>query len=300
MKRPMDFDEDIQEHEIEMGGVVGSGCTASVHQGTWTRDGQITTVAIKKMTDALQSHQKAVARECSVLSRVRHPNLVQFYGIMAHQPLRIITEFCAGGVAFELLHNMQEEIELSIRQQVKMLLDVSLAMDYLHAFDPMIIHRDLKSLNLLMNAPLRDKDYGCPEDIPLSKVCDFGVAKLMQSGEWGEMTSQAGTKHWMAPEMWRDKNYDEKVDVFSFAMVTYEILCREVPFEEEEPADVGKFTLAGVRPDMDAVPPNMIKGVIDLMTDCWKQEPGQRPSFAEVLLRLEPIYTELQPDYRRP
>eukprot|EP00930_Biecheleria_cincta_P069659 TRINITY_DN57370_c0_g1_i1.p1 TRINITY_DN57370_c0_g1~~TRINITY_DN57370_c0_g1_i1.p1 ORF type:complete len:297 (-),score=58.10 TRINITY_DN57370_c0_g1_i1:71-961(-) len=296
----MDFDEDIQEHDIEMGGVVGSGCTASVHQGTWLKDGQMITVAIKKMNDILQSQQQSVARECSVLSRVRHTNLVQFYGIMANQPLRIITEFCAGGVAFELLHNMQEEVELSTRQQVKMILDVSLAMDYLHAFDPMIIHRDLKSLNLLMHAPLRDKDYGCPEDIPLAKVCDFGVAKLMDSGEWGEMTSQAGTKHWMAPEMWKDRNYDEKVDVFSFAMVTYEILCREVPFEEEEPGDVGKFTLAGVRPDMDAVPPHMIQGVIDLMQDCWAQDPVQRPSFAEVLVRLEPIYTQLQPDYTRP
>lgn len=293
-------EDDIPDHEINMRGIVGSGCTAVVHEGTWARDGMVTPVAIKKMQDAKHSMAQAVARECSVLSRVRHPNLVQFFGIMSGDPLRIVTEYCQGGVAFELLHNMQEEIEISIRQQVKMILDVTLAMDYLHAFDPMIIHRDLKSLNLLLSASLRDRDYGDPEDIPLAKVCDFGVAKLMQAGEWGEMTSQAGTKHWMAPEMWRGGDYDEKVDVYSFAMVTYEIVCREVPFEDEEPAGVGKFTLAGVRPDMDAVPPNMIKGVIDLMTDCWKQEPRERPSFAEVLLRLEPMYTDLQPDYRRP
>lgn len=45
---------------------------------------------------------------------------------------------------------------------------------------------------------------------------------------------QAGTKHWMAPEMWTSSTYDEKVDVFSYAMVIYEIICREVPFEQEE------------------------------------------------------------------
>lgn len=298
----MSVDLDIPEHEIDMREVVGSGCTAVVHKGTWTTGGRILTVAIKKMNDAMQSpaQQQAVARECGVLSRVRHPNLVQFYGTIENLPLRMVAEYCEGGVAFELLHNMQEEVELSNRQKVKLVLDVALAMDYLHAFDPMIIHRDLKSLNLLMSRSLRDRDYGDEIDIPHAKVCDFGVAKLMQQGEWGEMTSQAGTKHWMAPEMWRDTTYDEKVDVFSFAMVTYEIICREVPFEEEEPANVGKYALAGVRPDMDAVPPDTTGGLRLLMEDCWQQHPGARPSFAAVVDRLEPIYLKMQPDYTRP
>jgi len=296
------IEPNIPEHEIDMQHVVGQGCTAVVHFGTWTHEGRAVQVAIKQISDAMQSteQQQAVARECGVLSRVRHPNLVQFYGTMVNLPLRIVAEYCEGGVAFELLHNMQEEVELSQRQKAKIILDVALAMNYLHAFDPMIIHRDLKSLNLLMSRPLRDRDYGAVEDIPHSKVCDFGVAKLMQQGEWGEMTSQAGTKHWMAPEMWVDNNYDEKVDVYSFAMVTYEIICREVPFEEEEPADVGKYTLAGVRPDMDAIPPDTTAGIRELMEDCWQQHPGARPSFAAVVDRLEPIYLKMQPDYTRP
>eukprot|EP00930_Biecheleria_cincta_P028462 TRINITY_DN19867_c0_g3_i1.p1 TRINITY_DN19867_c0_g3~~TRINITY_DN19867_c0_g3_i1.p1 ORF type:complete len:298 (+),score=52.15 TRINITY_DN19867_c0_g3_i1:205-1098(+) len=296
------IDLHIPDHEIDMGEVIGQGCTAVVHVGTWTRNGNAVRVAIKKMSEALQSpgQQQAVVRECGVLSKVRHPNLVQFYGTMVNLPFRIVTEYCEGGVAFELLHNMQEEVDLSHRQKTKMILDVALAMNYLHAFDPMIIHRDLKSLNLLMSRQLRDKDYGTVEDIPHAKVCDFGVARLMQQGEWGEMTSQAGTKHWMAPEMWQHNNYDEKVDVYSFAMVTYEIICREVPFEEEEPADVGKYTLAGVRPDMDAIPPDTVKGIVVIMESCWKQDPAARPSFATVLERLEPIYLQMQPDYVRP
>lgn len=134
-------------------------------------------------------------------------------------------------------------------------------MCYLHTFNPMIIHRDLKSLNMLLDKPVTG-----PTEVPLIKVCDFGVAKFqVQAGNWGQMTNQAGTQHWMAPEMWTSSTYDEKVDVFSFAMVIYEIICREVPFEEEEPAEVGKYTVAGIRPALAAVPPDCPAQLIALM-----------------------------------
>ncbi|CAK9000389.1 Serine/threonine-protein kinase STY46 (Serine/threonine/tyrosine-protein kinase 46) [Durusdinium trenchii] len=211
---------------------IGSGVTSEVYQGHWTRIGQV--VAIKAITErsAIRpDEQLAFAREMHILTQVQHENLVKFYGVCIDMPpLRIITEFCEGGACFELLHN-SDEVDLIWPQQIKMCKDVAAAMCYLHTFDPMIIHRDLKSLNLLLDRPV----FG-PTDEPVVKVCDFGVAKLQASPEgWGQMTAQAGTKHWMAPEMWRGTKYDEKVDVFSYAMVVYEIVCREVPFEQEEP-----------------------------------------------------------------
>ncbi|CAJ1426465.1 unnamed protein product, partial [Effrenium voratum] len=232
---------------------IGTGVTSEVYKGYWTRIN--TVVAIKQITERTairEDEQLAFAREMKVLTKVQHENLVRLYGVCGmDSPLRIVTEFCEGGACFELLHNA-EDVDLIFPQQIKMCKDVAAAMCYLHTFEPMIIHRDLKSLNLLLDKPVLG-----PQDLPLVKVCDFGVAKLQApEGQWGQMTAQAGTKHWMAPEMWTSSRYDEKVDVFSYAMVIYEIICREVPFEEEEPADVGKYTLAGVRPDMDAVPPD--------------------------------------------
>ncbi|CAK9059473.1 unnamed protein product [Durusdinium trenchii] len=278
-------DEEIEIPSCELIATkcIGSGVTSEVYQGHWTRIGQV--VAIKAITErsAIRpDEQLAFAREMHILTQVQHENLVKFYGVCIDMPpLRIITEFCEGGACFELLHN-SDEVDLIWPQQIKMCKDVAAAMCYLHTFDPMIIHRDLKSLNLLLDRPV----FG-PTDEPVVKVCDFGVAKLQASPEgWGQMTAQAGTKHWMAPEMWRGTKYDEKVDVFSYAMVVYEIVCREVPFEQEEPADVGKYTLAGVRPDMDAVPPDAPPTLVQVMQHCWAQESRDRPSFPEVVRML--------------
>ncbi|CAJ1416471.1 unnamed protein product [Effrenium voratum] len=245
---------EIPTGELILEFLIGSGYTSEVYKGLWTRHDN-TVVAIKQITEDAQmrsEQQLAFVREMSVLTQVRHENLVQLYGVcLDSRPLRIVTEYCGGGAVFELLHN--SPIDLVYPQQIKMCRDVARAMNYLHTFNPMIIHRDLKSLNLLLDKPVTGLD------LPLVKVCDFGVAKFqVQAGNWGQMTNQAGTKHWMAPEMWTGSTYDEKVDVFSYAMVIYEIICREVPFEEEEPADVGKYTVAGIRPDMDAVPPDCL------------------------------------------
>eukprot|EP00931_Biecheleriopsis_adriatica_P114690 TRINITY_DN90606_c0_g1_i1.p1 TRINITY_DN90606_c0_g1~~TRINITY_DN90606_c0_g1_i1.p1 ORF type:complete len:287 (+),score=50.36 TRINITY_DN90606_c0_g1_i1:65-925(+) len=278
-------DMTIEPSELSQDMLVGSGVTAQVYKGYYR--GHM--VAIKELAVKSNDVDQAFSREVQVMRKVTHPNLVTMYGICVTQDenLKIVTEFCEGGAVFEFLHNCTE-VEITHKQQAKMCLDVALAMRCLHDFKPMIIHRDLKSLNLLMvNSIQSIRD---PVNI---KVCDFGVAKLMYADNWGQQTQQAGTKHWMAPEMWRGTSYNEKVDVFSFAMVMFEVLCREVPFEDEEPADVGKYTLNGVRPDLDAVPPDCPEGLKKVMESCWEQEAEDRPAFTEVVPLLEEIYREI-------
>merc|ERR1712062_627531 len=107
--------------------------------------------------------------------------------------------------------------------------DVAKAMEYLHKFNPQIIHRDLKSLNILLSTPVVST-----RDIPFMKISDFGLARMKESGggEWEKMTKDVGTMHWMAPEVHTGKAYNEKADIYSYAMVLFEILCREIPFDE--------------------------------------------------------------------
>lgn len=260
---------------------VGTGCTAEVFRGQY--NGQ--EVAVKQIewnkSSMGQKEQRAFDREVGIMPRLRHQNLVAFIGVASlEKPFRIITEFCSGGCCFELLHNC-DHIEIQWCQQVKMCIDVASAMVYLHSFNPQIIHRDLKSLNLLLASPVTGI-----HDNPMVKVSDFGLSRMKDAGaeaDWGKMTIAAGTCHWMAPEVFIGANYDEKVDVYSYAMILFEIICREIPFEDEEPAAVGRLTVQGQRPDLEAVPPDCPKALSNVMIDCWNKDPAARPTMHRVL-----------------
>lgn len=275
--------EDLTLHEK-----VGAGCTAEVFRGTHRQFGEVAVKAIDwSKTSVGQKEMRAFDREVAIMKRTAHENLVRFLGVASlTRPFRIVTEFCSGGCLFELLHN-HEEIDLTWRQQLKMCSDVADAMHYLHSFRPQIIHRDLKSLNLLLLAPVLG-----PRDHPIVKVSDFGLSRMKDAGgDWGKMTIAAGTCHWMAPEVLIGSSYDERVDVYSFAMIIFEVICREIPFEDEEPSAVGRLTVQGKRPDEAAVPPECPEQLMELMKSCWAHDPRTRPNFEMVvrLLRTIPL-----------
>lgn len=272
---------------------VGTGCTAEVFRAMWGDR----VVAVKQIdwnkSNMGHKEQRAFDREVAIMPRLQHENLVAFLGVCSQQrPFKILTEFCAGGCCFELLHNC-DQVDLQWPQQFKMCKDVASAMNYLHSFDPQIVHRDLKSLNLL----LRDMVTG-PKDTPVVKVSDFGLSRMKDAGaadDWGKMTIAAGTCHWMAPEVFQGTDYDEKVDIYSYAMILFEIICREIPFEEEEPAQVGTLTLQGQRPDLEAVPPDCPQLLRDLMIACWEPDPKRRPPFRDIIIHLGRIEYQIGP-----
>merc|ERR1719159_2231621 len=160
-------------------------------------------------------------------------------------------------------------------------------MQYLHAFEPQIIHRDLKSLNLLLAEQVLDESHE-----PIVKVSDFGLSRMKDSvvdADWGKMTMAAGTCHWMAPEVFTGTRYDAKVDVYSYAMILFEIICREIPFEDVEPASIGRLLVQGQRPDLEAVPPDCPPNLLELMQQCWSHLPEERPSFAAIVDRVKDV-----------
>jgi serine/threonine-protein kinase CTR1 len=272
----------VDPDDLEWGEYVGDGLTAVVHAGTYKGEA----VAIKKLTTSSRHHslkmEVAFLRELEIMSRVSHPNLVRFYGAaFAKHPYLLVSEFCSGGTAFNLLH--ASDLELSLMQKLSMALDVASAVDYLHTFNPLIFHRDLKSLNLLLA-----KVVTSTEDMPYVKVADFGMSKVKDDVEWGKLTKEAGTIHWMAPEV-TTGNYDHKADIYSLAMVFFEILCQEIPYEDMKTSRVLLAVQAGQRPDLEAVPPDVPDSLVELMVQCWAQDPEERPSSTEVYSTLKPI-----------
>ncbi|CAK9005688.1 unnamed protein product [Durusdinium trenchii] len=265
---------------------VGQGVTAHVYQAVL--DGHYQ-VAVKQINDVDKSEKdlRAFEREVAVLMRTCHENLVRFLGISSIQrPFRIITEYCAGGCVFSLLHN--QEMLLAWPQKLRILLDVAKAMQYLHEFNPQVIHRDLKSLNLLLTNPVKTT-----LDTPYTKVSDFGLARIKWQAEagstWPQMTRAAGTCHWMAPEVFVSDTYDEKVDLYSYAMILFEVLCQEIPFEDQNPADIGHLCVKGCRPDLASVPDECPEVLVQLMQTCWAGTPAKRPPFSEILPILEQV-----------
>jgi len=279
---PEDSYTDIDPAELDFCESVGSGATAEVFRGFWKgAQVAIKEIYLQRKKDAKSELKMQVAfmREVAVMSRVHHENLVKFLGVsLSVRPLRVVTEFCEGDTLFGLLHD-EVDVELVWKQKLKMCLDIAHAMYYLHSFRPQIIHRDLKSLNLLLAQAVTSST-----DVPLVKVSDFGLARMKDAdpdSEWDNMTKEAGTCHWMAPEVPTGR-YDEKADVFSYAMVLFEIICREIPFEEAEGREAVRLVMQGSRPDMEAVPPDRPAPLEALMVQCWAQKPDDRPSFSKI------------------
>lgn len=281
---------------------VGSGCTAEVYLGTYGES----TVAIKQIhwkaekPDAKRKAQRAFNRELDIIQHINHENVVHFYGICVQEHrFMVVTEFCSGGCLFELLHN-SDLFDLSWPQKGKMIHDCALAMEYLHSSihgKPTVIHRDLKSLNILLLEPVMTLT-----DVPRCKITDFGLSRITSDGsqDFGTMTSAVGTCHWMAPEVLQSNHYDQKADVYSFGMIMFEIICREIPFEEYEPAQVRQMIQHGKRPDEDAIPPDCPQNLVDLMQRAWAQDPNQRPGFDKIVVDLAPMLPQLEAIAARP
>lgn len=228
--------------------------------------------------------ERAFNREVTALAKARHPNIVEMYGIMSEtKPLRIIVEFCAGGNLFDLLHT-PGQVELSFQQKRKMATDVAQGVRYLHTQG--ILHRDLKSPNLLLPSPAKG-----PMDPLVVKIADFGIARIKPPGSgeadgWGRMTICVGTLNWMAPEVLHSNSYDEKVDVYSYGMCLYEIMSGQIPFEGEEHERLGEQVLRGIRPEKGESFNVLPEAVRDVIVACWSRNPKKRLSFDQILAAL--------------
>jgi serine/threonine protein kinase len=130
-----------------------------------------------------------------------------------------------------------------------------------------IVHRDLKSHNILVDANWN------------IKLCDFGLAKLKDELSWGS-GQFSGTPAYMAPELFERKGYDEKIDVFSFGTLMWEILARKIPFDGFEVQDIRRFILSDETLPLPKTVTNKEIGWI--INNCRSIDPFKRPSFEQL------------------
>eukprot|EP01132_Coremiostelium_polycephalum_P006126 gene6126-7632_t len=264
--KPIEFSEIVIQNRI------GRGSCAEVFTGTWRG----ITVAIKKaklLTEDDEEFLTELAQEATIMSQLRHPNICQFLGTCNNPPeVLIVMEFMSRGSLYRILHDPSITIDWPRMKNIA--LDVARGMNYLHCCDPIIIHRDLKSHNLLVDEHFR------------VKISDFGLStRFKQHLDKKTAMTPVGTPCWTAPEVLRNDSYTEKADVFSFAIVLWEIVTREDPYQGmptfQIVISVGQHKLRPI------LPPNVSAPLTRLITECWSEDPSQRPSFQEIVKRLE-------------
>ncbi|KAK1298902.1 Serine/threonine-protein kinase HT1 [Acorus calamus] len=266
--------------ELLIGSKFASGRHSSVYHGFYKEK----EVAIKLMSqpeedeDLATALEKQFSLEVAFLFRLRHPNIITFVAACKNPPVFcIMTEYLVGGSLRKHL-NKQDPRSLPHKIVLKMALDIAKGMQYLHSQG--IIHRDLKSENLLLG-----------EDMCV-KVADFGISCL--ESQCGREKKFTGTYRWMAPEMIKEKQHTKKVDVYSFGIVLWELLTTLTPFHDMTPEQAA-FAVAekNARPPL---PVDCPMALSHLINQCWSTNPDKRPQFDEIVSILENYSRSLEQD----
>eukprot|EP00927_Polykrikos_kofoidii_P076431 TRINITY_DN73536_c0_g1_i1.p1 TRINITY_DN73536_c0_g1~~TRINITY_DN73536_c0_g1_i1.p1 ORF type:complete len:359 (+),score=46.50 TRINITY_DN73536_c0_g1_i1:121-1077(+) len=280
----------VRPSELQIQGLLGRGAEAEVYKAEWTRTFAGCTSTIVVALKMLHMNLDPIYRDREAVSIVtEHPNLLKCFDSTNDPPYMLVGEYCAGGSLFNLLYNSKQE--LSLCQRVKILADVASGMRYLHAQEPRILHRDLKSSNVLLTKPIASIDQE-----PTVKVADFGLSRLTDGGKDTAMTAGVGTWQWMAPEVFEFSGcaYDWRADVFSFGILMYEVFVRRLPYFDHRFLSDGDPRVAlhvcnGLRPSLSHVPTDYPKELTDLAEQCWAGNPGERPAFEEIMSRLKDL-----------
>eukprot|EP01117_Protostelium_nocturnum_P005639 TRINITY_DN2038_c0_g1_i1.p1 TRINITY_DN2038_c0_g1~~TRINITY_DN2038_c0_g1_i1.p1 ORF type:complete len:1760 (-),score=518.87 TRINITY_DN2038_c0_g1_i1:119-5398(-) len=259
----VDYDEFKNPTEI------GSGAFGVVYVAEWRE----LKVAIKqiKSENVTSDQLNEFLREVGILKGLRaHPNVIMFLGItFPPQPLSLITEFAEKGGLYDYLrrHTVSDEMKMSFIHGI--------AKGMLHLHLEKVIHRDMAARNVLLNRFLEPK------------VSDFGLSRETQSIESGATTATTvGPLKWMSPEAILKREYSNKSDVWSFGVVIWEILTVSDPFPECSAVEAA--ILVSHQRQHLPIPTNAPPKLAQLMSDCWKFLPEERPDFSQICATLDP------------
>jgi len=261
---------------------LGAGAFGQVWFGSW----RSTPVAVKILLAPASSTTSAESEsgfeeEARMLESLRHPNICLFMGASLQGPQKaIITELVSRGSVWD---NLRRGIFPTAKDSEsfwphwaiqRIVAGTARGLLYLHSHSPPIIHRDLKSANLLLDEALQ------------VKICDFGLARLRQlDDDKTPMTSKVGTFQWMAPELLLGRGqYSEAVDVYSLGVVVWELLTGRVPYEGLSSVDlIVSVAMDGLRPQPR---PSFTPAQEQLLASLWSHEPNERSSLEALLTAL--------------
>ncbi|KAL7690837.1 putative protein kinase [Plasmopara halstedii] len=273
----------LDESEVLLTRKVSSGAFGVVWLGHY--HGQ--PVAVKRMIDG-EDEAISFSREIETMSRLSHPKIVRFIGCTwtNKKDLGGVSEYMDGGDVRTLLETRRIELSWK-KEKISIAIDIAEALAYMHSRSPKIIHRDLKSRNVLLNSDM------------VAKLSDFGLSRNRTYEE--TLTAGVGTVRWTAPEVMLGDNYSEQADVYSFGVVLSELDTREIPFEEKssktgasgapDMAIVIKVAKGELRPSFAPDCPDVI---LRIARACLQFDPALRPASESIVQMLNDARVQLQ------
>ncbi|KAH9499223.1 hypothetical protein Btru_004477 [Bulinus truncatus] len=251
----------IARGDLELGELIGKGDFGDVYKGAYK--GQL--IAAKVLKDQDRGSVQFI-QEAALMTSLRHPNLVKLIGIVMTEPAILVTEFVGKGNLVEFLRTRGRNV-ITKKDQINFATDTCAAMAYLEKKD--LVHRDLAARNVLVH------------DDGTAKVSDFGLAKI---GDHNQTSSQKFPIKWTAPESLRNNVFTNKSDMWSFGILLWEIYSfGRVPYPRIPLSDVVMHVEKGYR--MEA-PEGCPAEIYVIMKQTWEMNPDHRPSFEEVLAKL--------------
>ncbi|GAM22199.1 hypothetical protein SAMD00019534_053740 [Acytostelium subglobosum LB1] len=212
-----------------------------------------------------EKQTKETMQEVRLLSDLRHPNIVEFYESFLHdkQHLCIIMAFCEGGDLFSTLKARNKD-HLDERQVLDWFVQISLALLYMH--QKKVIHRDLKTQNIFLTKR------------GIVKLGDFGISRVLDSS-MDMAKTMIGTPYYMSPEVFENKAYDFKSDVWSLGCCLYEMLMLKHAFDAKEmPSLIYKV----LKDEPIPISNHYSENIRNLVSYLLEKQPNRRPSMAEV------------------
>ncbi|XP_030461687.1 probable receptor-like protein kinase At5g18500 [Syzygium oleosum] len=268
--------------------VLGEGGYGVVYRGRLING---TPVAVKKILNNVGQAEKEFRVEVEAIGHVRHKNLVRLLGYCVEGTHRVLVyEYVNNGNLEQWLHGaMRQQGYLTWEARIKVLLGTAKALAYLHeAIEPKVVHRDIKSSNILI-----DDEFN-------AKVSDFGLAKLLGEGKSHVTTRVMGTFGYVAPEYANTGLLNEKSDVYSFGVVLLEAITGRDPVDYGRPANEVNLVdwlkmMVGSRRSEEVVDPNIevrpstraLKRALLTALRCVDPDHEKRPKMGQVVRMLE-------------
>jgi len=285
----------INDSNFEFIEKLGSGTFATVWKGIYSNR----IVAIKVLKGDFDSktgmegqHKEKDIQdfksEFQIMSAVQDPHVVFFFGACLTPRLCMVMEYMGRGTLHKVLND--QKFEVTWEHVISFCKDMVKGMIALHSHNPQIVHRDFKSLNLLVNEKYR------------VKVADFGLSRFNTETHEKTLVKMVGTMAYCAPESFENTKFTSKSDVYSIGITLWEIVNRCIKMQYERPYfDYPNLTLPiqiimhvcnkGLRPTIPLSCPPMMA---DLIKECWDSDLGKRPSCPQLLERIHLIEADLK------